>query len=491
VTAAPSPAEARRAEAEDKIAPVKLPKWATALDVIAVVMALVAISVAVGGGFRIWIVDGRLSVTDWVRPALWSVVAIVIRHALVRRHPLPQRVASGVTRWWRAPDTQIVLPIHLVSRLGVLAIGFLAVLLIGFPPEASNRWRIYSNEFLDLPGRWDTGWYLTIATEGYKYVANAPADYQQNIAFFPAFPMSMRYLSVVLGRQPLWTGVAISMVSFFLALTYFLRLSRSLLKNEDQSMTAVMLLAAYPFAVFFSAAYTEGLFLLTLLGAIYHFHRDQLVRSAMWGFVCGLTRPNGALLSIVLALMAIAPLWDAARSRLILPPPAGWRPIGQRMLAAAAPGFGMLAFSAFIYRLTGNPFTWTVQNVAWGRVYRSLDSLVSDRVDFIANNGWYSYASTQTIDFFYLTAVLLALAAVWPVYRRFGLAFAVFILITILPPMSAGGLLSMGRVTSTLFPVFLWMGAAVPARHRTAWIALFAMLQGFVAVMFFTWRPLY
>jgi hypothetical protein len=151
----------------------------------------------------------------------------------------------------------------------------------------------------------------------------------------------------------------------------------------------------------------------------------------------------------------------------------------------------MLAFSAFIYRLTGNPFMWTVQNAAWGRVYRSLDSIVSDRVDFIANNGWYSYASTQTIDFFYLAAVLLALAAIWPVYRRFGLAFAVFILITILPPMSAGGLLSMGRVTSTLFPVFLWMGAAVPARHRTAWIALFAMLQGFVAVMFFTWRPLY
>ena len=79
----------------------------------------------------------------------------------------------------------------------------------------------------------------------------------------------------------------------------------------------------------------------------------------------------------------------------------------------------------------------------------------------------------------------------WPVYRRFGLPFAVFILITIVPPMSAGGMLSMGRVTSVLFPVFLWLGAAVPARHRVAWTCLFAVLQGFVAVMFFTWRPLY
>jgi hypothetical protein len=49
----------------------------------------------------------------------------------------------------------------------------------------------------------------------------------------------------------------------------------------------------------------------------------------------------------------------------------------------------------------------------------------------------------------------------------------------------------MGRVTSILFPVFLWLGAAIPERHRHAWIGMFALLQGFVAVMFFTWRPLF
>jgi hypothetical protein len=366
---------------------MKLPRWATALDVVAVLMALVAISVAISGGFRIWIFDSRLSVTAWWRPALFAFLTIAIRHALVRQQPLHQRVIRGVADWWRAPDTKVVLPIHLVTRFGVLLVGFLAVILIGFPPEATNRWKIYSNDLLDLPGRWDTGWYLTIATEGYLYLPNAAPDYQQNIAFFPAFPMSMRYLSIFFGRQPLWTGVAISIVSFYLALVYFLRLARDLLKDEEQSVTAVTLLACYPFAVFFSAAYTEGLFLLTLMGAVYHFHKNQLWRAAIWGFVCGLTRPNGSLLSIVLALMAVAPMWDAVRWRPILPPPPGWGVIIRRLLASGSPGFGMLAFSAFIYRITGNPFMWTFQNVAWGRVYRSLDSLVSDRVGFIASNG--------------------------------------------------------------------------------------------------------
>lgn len=470
---------------------MKLPVWAKALDAAAVFMAILAISVAVTGGFRTAVFDIRISVTDWWRPAVWSLVALALRHAIIRRAPLPQRVSAGIGRWWRSPDTRIVLPIHLASRLGVIVVGFLAVILIGFPPEAEKRWRIYSNDFLDLPARWDTGWYLSIVTEGYRFNPDARADYQQNIAFFPAFPMSVRYLSTVLGRQPLWTGVGISIVAFYFALVYLLRLARSELGDEEQAVTAVMLLAAYPFAVFFSAAYTESLFLLTLLGAVYHFRQNQLWRSACWGFVCGLTRPPGCFLSIVLGLMALGPMWDAARWRVIAPPPIGWPTIGRRLLAASAPGVGMLTFSAFVYQLTGNPFQWTMQNQAWGRVYRSLDSIVSDRFEFITTNGLYNYASTQTIDFFYSLAVLLALVAVVPVYRRFGLPYAVFIILNVLPPMSAGGMLSMGRVTSILFPVSLWMGAAMPARHRGAWIMLFAVLQGFVAVMFFTWRPLY
>jgi hypothetical protein len=495
----------------DKIAAVKLPPWARALDALAIIMAILTLSVAIFGGFRITVFGLRLSMTDWSRPGLWCVLALIARHAVLRRDPVWQRVAAGVTAWRRHPDTRTVLPIHLVSRLGVIIIGLMAVFLIGFPPEATKRWSIYQNDLLDLPARWDTGWYLTIANEGYLYRPDTATEFQQNIAFFPAFPMSMRYLSTVLGRHTLWTGVLISIVAFYLALGYFLRLARSELGDEDQAVTAVTLLAAYPFAVFFSAAYTEGLFLLTLVAAVYHFRHDQLWRSAFWGFICGLTRPPGCFLSVVLGLMALRSAFARsttvdrsafARSATVdrsafAPgagadrPPIAWGPLMRRLLAASAPGFGMLAFSAFIYQLTGNAFQWTMQNAAWGRVYKGLDEIVTDRIDFIVNNGLYSYVSTQTIDLMYSLTVVLCLAAVWPVYRRFGLPYAVFILLNVLPPMSAGGMLSMGRVTAVVFPVFLWLGAAVPARRRTAWIIGFALLQGFVAVMFFTWRPLY
>ena len=66
-----------------------------------------------------------------------------------------------------------------------------------------------------------------------------------------------------------------------------------------------------------------------------------------------------------------------------------------------------------------------------------------------------------------------------------------FILINILPPLAAGGLMSAGRFSSVLFPAFLWLGAAVPARHRAGWIATFAAIQAFNAALFYTWRPLF
>ena len=101
------------------------------------------------------------------------------------------------------------------------------------------------------------------------------------------------------------------------------------------------------------------------------------------------------------------------------------------------------------------------------------------------------YVSRQPYDLLNAMAVVLILASAWPVGRRFGLAFAVLLLVSILPPLAAGGLMSAGRFSSVLFPAFLWLGSMVPARHRAGWIAAFAGLQTFNAALFYTWRPLY
>lgn len=466
--------------------PRRLPLVARLLDAIAVAAALVAITVAVTGGFREWTPLGRVSLTSWLRPALLALAVAAVRAFLWRRDPLPGRVAQAVAGWSQRAETRAILPIFLSTRVGVLIVGFLAVILFGYVSPTGPPWRIYSNEFFNLPARFDTGWYLGIAARGYEWNPSG-IDGQQNIVFFPAYPMLLRYTSLFLARQTVWAGVLISFAAFFAALVYVYRLARERLSDE-QAVAGVMFLAVYPFAVFFSAAYTESLFLLATAGACYHFGRDELWKAGGWGLLAGFTRPNGCLLSIVLALMLV--------DRLRRDGVAGWRAFplalhADRLAVAALPGLGMIVYSTYIYFLTGDPLQWSKQQIGWGRTYRGLDGLVADRVGFINTRGFYDYASTQTVDMLYVAAVVLFLISVVPVFRRFGLPFAALVLVNLLPPLASGGLLSMGRMTSVLFPTFLWLGAAVPARHRTPLAVSFAMLQALAAAMFFTWRPMF
>jgi hypothetical protein len=381
------------------------------------------------------------------------------------------------TNWLRSEEASAVSTIVIASRVGVLLAGWLGIVLIGYAPD-TPPYRVYGTDFLDMPARWDTGWYLGIAEHGYSYRPSG-SNPQQNIAFFPAYPLLMRYGAWLVPGQTLWVGVAVSLIAFFAAAFYLFRLARMYL-DRTAAAAAVALLATYPFALFYSAAYTEALFLLTIVAACYHFEREELWQAGLWGLVAGLTRPNGCLLSVVLGLMAV-------RGYRAMP----WRVIADRIAVAATPGIGMLIYSTFIYFLTGNPLQWAAQNAAWGRVYRRLDALVTDHVRYIQINGWYDYTMTQSLDIVHVLAVVLALGSAWPVYRRFGLPYAVMIVINVVLPLTMGGLLSMGRVTAVLFPVFLWLGAAIPARHRSAWLIGFAMLQGIFAVAFFTWRPVY
>jgi hypothetical protein len=79
----------------------------------------------------------------------------------------------------------------------------------------------------------------------------------------------------------------------------------------------------------------------------------------------------------------------------------------------------------------------------------------------------------------------------WPVWRRFGAPYAVLMLANLLPPLLKGGPLSMGRMTSTLFPMFAALALMIPPQRRGTWFLLFALGQGLVTAAFFTWRPVY
>ena len=141
--------------------------------------------------------------------------------------------------------------------------------------------------------------------------------------------------------------------------------------------------------------------------------------------------------------------------------------------------------------MTGDAFAWLRGQAAWGRTYGGFEELLRHQYEYITNVGLSGYLATPGYEALNAVAAVFAIATVWPVFRRLGAVYAVFILLNILPPLAAGGLLSAGRLSSVLFPIFIWIAGAIPPRHRTAWIATSVGLQAFNAVLFYTWRPLF
>ena len=171
------------------------------------------------------------------------------------------------------------------TRPAILLVGYLAVFTVGYR-EGGAPWKLVEdNEFLNLQARWDVGWYLGVAIDGYSYVPNRPLD-QQNIVFFPAYPLLMRVAGRLLGGASTafaLGGTLISLAAFFGALVYLYRLAREMLGDDGEASAAVWLLATFPFALFFSAVYTESLFLLGAVGAFYHFRHGEFVRRRSLG----------------------------------------------------------------------------------------------------------------------------------------------------------------------------------------------------------------
>jgi mannosyltransferase PIG-V len=461
------------------------PFWVRALDVLGVAALLLGLFVLVFGGFTLH-PGFRVRVHSPGRLLFVAAALVALRHILFPGEPLHRRLKRGFT----VAREDALVPFGaaaLGSRLAVLLVGYFAVITIGLAGKIPE---MAPEPELNLPMRFDAGWYSTIAFEGYQFEGRF--DKQQNVAFFPAFPMLMRGAGYLAGAfapgvakerrlaRLTWGGTIVSLLAFVWAALYLWRFARDVI-GVDRAADSVALLAAYPFAVFYSAPYTESLFLLGAVAAFYHFRRDEFGRAAAWGLLVGLTRPNGCFLSLALACAAVASAFPPSRKR--FGGPAMW-------IAVAAPAIGMLLFSAYVHHLTGSWFGWARLHEAWGRSYAGL-APVTRAYGWITDEGLLHVVEGVPFDTLNSLGLIFALVMLWPVLRRLGVAYAVFVLVNVVPPMLAGGVLSMGRITSTIFPLFVALAAAAPRRSITPIVTAFAIAQGLAAALFFTWRALF
>jgi hypothetical protein len=456
-----------------------LPLWPRLLDALALLVLAVWLRMVLIGPVREKVGTVLFTATSQLRVLVLLALVVGVRHVVWRQPGVHDRIWSAVRRWRAVPQLGAVLTGAVFTRVAVLLVGIVALSAFGVPRGISV---ITANPVRNMVARWDAGWYWSIANLGYEW---QPDGQQHNVAFFPGFPVAMAALAAVLRWHPMHAGLLLSIVAFAAAATYLYHLARESLEPE-QALTAVWMLSAYPFAVFYSAPYSESLYLLAAVAALYHFGRDEWGRAAAWGGVAGLTRPNGCLLSIVLAIVMLG-RWRRRREG----GAQSHRGLVTQCASASAPGLGLVAYSAYLQARFGHPLLWLEAHGAWGRTYTDIGELVSARAAALADIGPLTYLYSHPYDVLNIAAAAFGLAMIVPVWRRLGTAHAALVVLSLVPPLVTGGTLSMGRLTSTVFPIFIVLGGLRRPAWRMGLLVTFGMLQGLVAVLFFTWRPMF
>ena len=196
------------------------------------------------------------------------------------------------------------------TRPTILFVGYFAVVTFGYINDNRPPLRFADNEFVNLQGKWDTAWYLSIVIDGYRYQTqrhDAAAEHR----VLPGAADAMRVAGRLFGGASpafLWGGTLVVLAAFFWSLVYLYRLARELLDDEDAARWAVWLIARLSLRALLQRALHRVVLparrrparSITSGGA-------SSCKARGWGLLVGLTRPNGCFLSIPLALIALAP----------------------------------------------------------------------------------------------------------------------------------------------------------------------------------------
>ena len=330
-----------------------------------------------------------------------------------------------------------------------------------FPEAARRGWQFVPAPWLDAFGRWDTAWYLDVATNGYA-VRGPLAAVQSNVAFFPLYPWAIRLVRPLFpaGEGGAYlAALAISNGAALGGLWVLWRLARRV-SDEETASRAVLYALLFPTGFVLSAAYPESLYLLLSAGALLAGMAGRFLLAGGLGLLLALDRPGGVLVAIPLAWLA----WTQGGAR---------RP--SALLAAALPGAGILLHAGNLWRLTGDPLALFHAQAAWGR------ALSAPWRTLLHPSPFHPFLGPLEVG----ALVLVAAAGAWLVARRETRALGIWALVSVVPPLLSGTFVSGLRFAGVAFPAFLALGVAGrrPAVDRAV-VAGFSFAQ---AVLFLLW----
>jgi len=379
----------------------------------------------------------------------------------------------------RSPTFRIV-AFSIAVRVFTAVMAF--IVNVVFPLAQRQQFTVMDHTHLlwDTFARYDSGWYFGIARHGYEFVEGG----RSNLAFFPVYPLLMRYVGLALGggRVNLYlAGVIISWVAYVLAMLMLYRLGRTYLPRAAAER-AVIFASVFPFAFFYGVVYSEALFLLFTVTAFYGFRTKRWWLGAAAGALAGATRVNGIMALPALALLA----WQATRND----PPARKRALAAVALVPA----GLMLYSVYVDTLSGSYFEWTYSIQRWN--YSIAGSPIKGFVFMLAElaSRPYQYITTHpTAPYDILNGFtgLVFILSLPLVGRRIGAPHVVHMALNLWLPLSSGVFEGVGRYCAVLFPFYFVLALARPFILRKGLLVVSAALYMLCLTLWVNLHPIF
>lgn len=310
----------------------------------------------------------------------------------------------------------------------------------------------YGFGFPEVWARWDSGFYLKIAADGYSLGG-------LEVNFFPMYPLTMSLLSFGNDGALHLVGYLVSNVAFVAAGVLLWQQLRDDF-SPSIAWATVISLSLFPTSFFFSAVYSESLLLLFSVLIYVLSVRKQYFWAAVVVSFASVTRISGVLLVVI-------PLTEIWVKR-----PSHWTV--KFFLTGAMSALGLAIFGGYLWLTQGHPlaFLLTQQSEMQRTISWPGHSLLNGAgVVLWGHGGFESNWFLRAVSGQDLLALLLFIGlAIWSIRHLKQTSLVVYFWVGLLLLLVSHGpytlgVYAMARYVLVLFPGFVGMGILL-ANHR-------------------------
>jgi len=346
-----------------------------------------------------------------------------------------------------------ILLIVLVWLVIVNVFGLVALNRFNLNSDTAYTWIVPQNfpvakdsGLVDMHNRWDSYWYLDIVNNGYYLKMD---NTLANVVFFPLYPTLIRIVGILLGGNFILAGWLLSVIFLFLSCAYLFKFVQEFHPEIDPQLP-IMLMLIFPTAFFFNVIYTESLFLFLTIATFYYAFRKQFYVAGLFAFLGALAHSNGVFFALPI-------LWEIVRTN-------GWRNmLAPKNWVKLVPVFfapiGSAIFLTYDYLKFGDPLLFFKIQSNWGRSF----SINWEHFSLFSNPS----ITNMGIDIFLAVFIIATVVLVW---RRLSPLYAIFMSCTLFAAFSSGTLMSVGRYSLVMFPLFILLASVKNKTAQLGWI---------------------